>query len=279
MSDPVPATADFDVGGIRVTSLADGVLHESTAVLHGADGMASLPPALVLSINGFLVRTAGTLVLIDTGAGDAMGPDAGRLLASLATAGVAPADIDLILLTHMHPDHIGGLLRPDSTAQFGRARVLAPAQDATVFLDIDIAEGMPDAVKPVFAKARAVQAAYTGRFETFDGSGDGAAELAPGVTPVPLPGHSPGHTGFRIADGGHSLLIWGDVVHVPAIQFGHPEVGMIFDADAARAELTRRDTFAAVAVSGEPIAGMHLDYPGFARVVAEGIGYRLEPAA
>ena len=279
MSDTTPATADFNVGDILVTSLADGVLRESTAVLHGIDGDAAaalLPAAsLVITINAFLVRTADMLVLIDSGAGDSMGPDAGRLVSSLATAGVASDDVELILLTHMHPDHIGGLLRPDGTPQFGRARVLAPAPDATVFLNPAIAESVPDAVKPVFAKARAVQAAYAGRFDTFDGS----AELAPGITPVALPGHSPGHTGFRIADGGYSLLIWGDVVHVPAIQFGHPDVGMIFDADAPLAERTRRDAFAAAAASGEPIAGMHLHHPGFAKVVAEGTGYRFEPSA
>jgi glyoxylase-like metal-dependent hydrolase (beta-lactamase superfamily II) len=254
MSDTTPATADFNVGDILVTSLADGVLRESTAVLHGIDGDAAaalLPAAsLVITINAFLVRTADMLVLIDSGAGDSMGPDAGRLVSSLATAGVASDDVELILLTHMPPD-------------------------ATVFLNPAIAESVPDAVKPVFAKARAVQAAYAGRFDTFDGS----AELAPGITPVALPGHSPGHTGFRIADGGYSLLIWGDVVHVPAIQFGHPDVGMIFDADAPLAERTRRDAFAAAAASGEPIAGMHLHHPGFAKVVAEGTGYRFEPSA
>ena len=279
MSDTTPATADFKVGDVLVTSLADGVLRESTAVLQGIDGDAAaalLPGAsLVVTISAFLVRTADMLVLIDAGAGDAMGPDAGRLVSSLAAAGVAPEEIGLILLTHMHPDHIGGLLRPDGAPQFDHARVLAPAPDAAVFLDSAIAAGVPDAAKPVFAKARVVQAAYAGRFGTFDGP----AELAPGITPVPLPGHSPGHTGFRIANGGRLLLIWGDVVHVPAIQFARPEVGMIFDADAPLAQQTRRDVFAAVAASGEPVAGMHLQYPGFARLVAEGDAYRCEPAA
>ena len=171
MSDTTPATADFNVGDILVTSLADGVLRESTAVLHGIDGDAAaalLPAAsLVITINAFLVRTAGMLVLIDSGAGDGMGPDAGRLVSSLATAGVAPDDIELILLTHMHPDHIGGLLRPDGTPQFApRARPAPRPRTPRSFLDPAIAEGVPDAVKPVFAKARAVQAAYAGRFDT-----------------------------------------------------------------------------------------------------------------
>jgi len=279
MSDTTPATADLKIGDVLVTSLADGVLRESTAVLQGIDGDAAaalLPGAsLVVTISAFLVRTADMLVLIDAGAGDAIGPDAGRLVSSLAAAGVVPEEIGLILLTHMHPDHIGGLLRPDGAPQFDRARVLAPAPDAAVFLDPAIADGVPDAVKPVFAKARAVQTAYAGRFGTFDGP----AELAPGITPVPLPGHSPGHTGFRITDGGQSLLIWGDVVHVPAIQFGHPKVGMIFDADGPLAQRTRRNVFAEMAASGEPVAGMHLQYPGFARIVAEGDAYRCETTA
>ncbi len=281
---PESSQADtYAVGDIMVTGFADGTLHESTAVLHGISGdeatalllAASLPPEPVLDVNAFLIRTAGMLVLVDAGCGDGMGPDAGCVPASLAAAGVAPGDVDLVLLTHMHPDHIGGLLGPDGAARFGRARVLAPAADAAVFLDTAIAESVPDEVKPVFAKARAVASAYAGRFGTFEGAG----EVAPGISPVALPGHSPGHTGFRVTDGGRSLLIWGDVVHVPAIQFARPDVGMIFDADPALAERTRRDAFVAVANSGEVIAGMHMPRPGFARIAAVGDAFRFDAVA
>ena len=281
MPDPSSSAAHHAVGGILVTGLLDGGMHESVSVLRGIEqdaaadllSAASLPAKLAITVNAFLIKSGASLTLVDFGCGDGMGPDAGRALDSLRQTGVAPEDIDLVLLTHMHPDHIGGLLRPDGTAQFARARVMVPAADAAVFLSESIAATVPDPVKPVFAKARAVAAAYAGRFETFEGG----REVAPGITAVPLPGHSPGHTGYRIADGGQSLLIWGDVVHVPALQFGHPEIGMVFDADPGLAELTRREAFAAAAGSGEMVAGMHLPAPGFGRVAATASGFALHP--
>ena len=278
-----PTVATHSVGSMLVTSLADGFLHEGTEVLRGIDGdeaarllgATSQPFRMTLTVNAFLIRNGGRLTLIDAGCGNGMGADAGRLADGLQAAGVAPNEIGLVLLTHMHPDHIGGLLGPDGTARFPRARVLVPSADAAVFLSEQIAATVPDQVKPVFAGARAVATAYAGRFETFDAG----QPVEPGITPVPLPGHSPGHTGYRIADGGQALLIWGDVVHVPELQCARPEVGMVFDADFDLAQRTRRDAFAAAAASGEAVAGMHMPFPGFAHVAEAGQGYALHPIA
>jgi glyoxylase-like metal-dependent hydrolase (beta-lactamase superfamily II) len=268
------------VGDILVTALNDGTLSEDLGVLAGIDGAeatrllvsAFLPPTPVISLSAFLLQTVDSCILIDAGGAD-MTPGTGRLAANLDHAGVAVDDISLILLTHMHPDHIGGLITPDGLAVFPNARLLVPDADAAVFLSTAIAETVPEQVKPVFAKARAVAAAYEGRFERFQD----APDLASGVTAVPLPGHSPGHTGYRVASGGQSLLIWGDVVHVPGLQFSHPEIGMIFDADPALAEHTRRDAFAAAAQGGELVAGMHLPFPCFGHLVPDGSAFRFAP--
>jgi glyoxylase-like metal-dependent hydrolase (beta-lactamase superfamily II) len=269
------------VGDMLVTSLNDGTLNESVGVLRGIKGDAAarvlssafLSPSPVLTVNAFLLQAAGTCILIDAGCGTGMGTEAGRMAANLRHAGIDVGDIGVVLLTHMHPDHIGGLLGSDGDAVFPNARILVPDADAAVFLDPTIAANVPDGVKPVFTKARAVATAYDGRFERF-----GAASALPaGITAVPLPGHSPGHTGYRVASGGQSLLIWADVVHVPGLQFRHPEVGMVFDVDPALAERTRRTTFDEAARSGELIAGMHMPFPGFGHLVAEGSTYGFVP--
>ena len=268
------------IGGFVVTALNDGVLLEGLEVLRGiapADATAVLteafrPPTPVLTVNAFLVQTPTQTVLIDTGCGGRMGPATGRLAANLAAAGVAPEAIDLVLLTHLHPDHVNGLLAADGAAAFINARVMAHSAEAALFLDAAIAETVPDAVKPVFAMARAAIAPYADRFTTFE-----AGELAPGITVVPLPGHSPGHSGFRIADDGQSLLIWGDVAHVPDLQSRRPDVGMVFDADPDLATHTRRAALAQAAASRELVAGMHLLFPGLAHVASDGDGYRLVP--
>jgi glyoxylase-like metal-dependent hydrolase (beta-lactamase superfamily II) len=281
MSEQAPGFYRHRIGDIVVTALNDGVLNESVGVLRGIDGKhaarvlveAFLSPTPVLTINAFLLQSAGTCILIDAGCGTGMGPETGRMAANLHHTGVAPADITIVLLTHMHPDHIGGLLGPDGEALFPNARILVPDADAAVFLDPVIAGNVPDGVKPVFAKARAVAAAYAGRFDRFGT----AATLPAFVMAVPLPGHSPGHTGYRVASGGQALLIWGDVVHVPGIQFSHPEVGMVFDADPELAKRTRRDAFAEAMRTGELIAGMHMPFPGFGHIAAAGSAFAFIP--
>jgi glyoxylase-like metal-dependent hydrolase (beta-lactamase superfamily II) len=268
------------IGEIVVTALNDGVLVETTGVLRGIAPKAAAamlenafrPAALTLTINAFLVQSGGMTVLIDTGCAGKMGPGAGHLAANLAAAGVAPEDVDLVLLTHLHPDHVNGLLTASGEAAFAHARVMAHAADAAVFLSEAVAANVPDEAKPVFAMARAAIAPYGDRFSTFN---DG--EVAPGIAAVPLPGHSPGHCGFRIADGGQTLLIWGDVVHVPDLQAELPDIGMVFDADADLAIATRRRAFADAAATRELVAGMHLLFPGFAHVAVSGEGYRLVP--
>src|SRR5207249_11539918 len=129
-------------------------------------------------------------------------------------------------LSHLHPDHVNGLLTLDGGAAFPKAKVMVHAADATVFLNAEIAQNAPDEAKPVFVMARAAIAPYGDRFDLFEGG-----EVVSGITVIPLPGHSPGHSGFRIQDGGQSLLRWGDVTHVPDLQSRRPDVGVIFDAD------------------------------------------------
>src|SRR6202035_2854822 len=110
--------------------------------------------------------------------------------------------------------------------------------------------------------------AYRAGFSTGAGG-----QSVPGITAVPAPGHTPGHTGWLVASGGDALLIWGDVVHLPGLQFAHPDAGMVFDVDGALAIVTRRRIMDMAATDRLRVTGMHMDFPGFGHVVRSGGAY------
>ncbi|MBU8538900.1 MBL fold metallo-hydrolase [Falsiroseomonas tokyonensis] len=270
------------VGDILVTALNDG--HQD-APLSTMAGIAEAEAAALLhaafrpvprrtAVNGFLVRHGGRVALIDTGCGP-IKPTTGRLAGNLASAGIAPGAVDTLLMTHLHPDHFGGLTGPDGAALYPTAQLRLHAAEHAYWHD-DAAMGRADPARQAafFGGARARLAAYADRTDLFTGG-----EVFPGVTALPLPGHTPGHTGFLIASGGKSLLIWGDIVHVPEVQVARPKATMAVDVDPAQAAETRRRIFDQVATDRQAIAGMHLHFPAFAHLARDGEGFRLVPDA
>ena len=279
----VPGVYHRRVGEILVTALNDGhqdvamstVLgipaEEAAALLHAA----FRPVPRRTTVNCYLIRSAGRVALVDAGCGPAK-PTVGRLADNLAAAGVAPGEIDTVLMTHLHPDHWGGLATPEGVPHFPEAALALHAAEYAYWHDDAEAGKVADPARRqmFFGDARARLAPYRARTTTFTGG-----EVFPGVTAMPLPGHTPGHTGFLIASGGESLLIWGDIVHVQELQVPRPEVTMAVDVDPAQAQATRRRIFDQVATDRLAIAGMHLHFPGFAHLARDGAGYRLVPDA
>lgn len=267
-------------GDTIVTALFDGYLTLPNEALLGigpADAAALLQaarrgPAPRSSVNAFLVQSGGRTVLVDAGAGTKAYPSLGRLHGSLAEAGVSPGDVDALVMTHLHIDHWGGLTTGDGAAAFPRAELVMPAAEAGYWLDAATAAAAPDDAKPRFAGAQAAVAPYRDRMRTFAGS-----EATPGLRAVALPGHTPGHTGYLIEGGGKRLLIWGDVMHVPDVQGPRPEVGIMFDTDPATAVASRRSALDMAVAEDLMVAGMHLHFPAFSRVVRAGDGYALVP--
>lgn len=278
----VPGIYHRRIGDILVTALHDG--HQDVAMatvlgIPGDEAAAMLgdsfrPVPRRTTVNAFLLRHGGRTALVDAGCGPAK-PTVGRLAANLAAAGIAPEAVDTILMTHLHPDHWGGLSE-GGRAVFPRAELLLHAEEHAYWHD-DAAMGrVPDPGRAdlFFGGARRALAPYAARTRTFTGG-----EVFPGVTAVPLPGHTPGHTGFALESGGRSLLIWGDIVHVQELQVPRPEVVMAVDVDPPRAVETRRRLFERVAADRTAVAGMHLHFPALAHLARDGAGYRLVPDA
>jgi glyoxylase-like metal-dependent hydrolase (beta-lactamase superfamily II) len=279
----VPGVFHRRVGDIVVTAVSDGFLDGSLDVLRniGQDEARQIltdnfRPARRTAVNTFLIYSAGRLALVDTGSGNYLQPTAGKLLANLRAAGVDPADIDAVLLTHMHPDHSAGLT--DMTTgkrNYPNAElVLNEREPAYWFDDANVAQGTEREKKLYFQAGREQVTPYKDRWRLFK---DG--DVFPGITAIPRPGHTPGHTTYMVSSGSEQLLIWGDTVHVPEVQTARPEVCMDFDVDKDMAAASRRKVFDMAAADRLLVTGMHLHFPGFAHLVRSGTGYRLIPAA
>lgn len=279
-SRPLPGALRWTLGDLTVTALNDGrsqftldlvtgIPREEAAALQRA---GFRPEAPVGTVNAFLITGAGRApALIDTGYGRSGPETAGRTPAALAAAGVRPEEIETILVSHLHPDHVGGL-SPDGTAAYPNAEIVVHADEAAHWLPDAALAGAPEAAKPFFEGARSAVAPYAGRMREHRGG-----EVLPGITAVHLPGHTPGHCGFRVVSGGQALLMWTDVVHMPAIQFKKPQAGVAFDVDGEQARETRRRIMDEVASEGTLIAGSHLEFPALGYVARDGAGYSFVP--
>ncbi|HEX7381352.1 MAG TPA: MBL fold metallo-hydrolase [Nevskiaceae bacterium] len=263
------------LGQFEVTALSDGTRGmDLSAILRGITPTALqrvlrahfLTEPYPVNFNAFLVNTGKALILVDTGYGRAGGPHLGWLLPHLEAAGYRPDEVDEILITHLHPDHIGGLASAGK-ASFPDATVRVARREADYWLDPDNpASGVVSAALAPYRRA--------GRFQPF---ADGTQTLAEGVQAVPLPGHTPGHTGYLFESDGHRLLAWGDVIHFAAAQFANPDITATFDWNQDQARATRERVLAEAASKGPLIAGAHLPFPGLGHVARDGRGYRWIP--
>jgi glyoxylase-like metal-dependent hydrolase (beta-lactamase superfamily II) len=265
------------IGDIEVTALSDGVLATSIDVVLGMDRaevrrLAGNTDGVRIAVNAFLLKLAGKWALIDAGAGNSMGPTLGKLPEHLRAFGVAPEEIAALFLTHIHPDHSNGLVDDAGRAVFANAELILHEAEARFWLDRDEASGESERIRRNIAKAAVATAPYRSRMRLVRGG-----EAMSGVSAVALPGHTPGHTGWLIASGKESLLIWGDLVHLASVQIARPDTGLVFDVDPQQACATRRRAFDRVAADKLMVAGAHMDFPGFGTIVRKGAGFAFEP--
>jgi glyoxylase-like metal-dependent hydrolase (beta-lactamase superfamily II) len=283
----VAGTYRLKVGTYEVTVLNDGWAPLKAELWSGdAAGAEKLLHAAFLPtgqtdiqptpVNEWLINTGDKLVLIDTGTSNVFAPSLGRLPKSLAAAGVNPADIDDIIITHIHPDHAAGLLTVDKKVAFPNAVIHVNADEYAWWIEGDVK--VPDK-KPFWTGfAEVGRAAFkpyaaAGKVQTFK---DGAT-IAPGITTVSAPGHTVGHTMVRITPSGGDVLFWTDIVHNAALQFPEPERAIVFDLDDKQAIATRRKVMDMAATDRLLIAGTHLPFPGIGHVAKAGTGYAFVP--
>ena len=279
----IPGVYHRKIGDIVVTVISDGYLDGNLEVMRNVDLdkahkvlADAFRPARRTSVNTFLIHSKGRRALVDTGSGNYLQQSAGKVQQNLAAAGIDPASIDTVLLTHMHPDHSAGLTdMSNGKLFFPNAELVMHEKELPHWFD-DSAMSRADerSQKMYFLAGREQVAPYKKQTRLFK---DG--EVFPGVTAVPSLGHTPGHTAYLIASGNDQLMIWGDTVHVPEVQTAFPEAGMAFDTDLAAAAASRKRMFDRVASDGVLIAGMHLHFPAFSRLARDGNAYRLYPEA
>lgn len=271
------------VGDIEVTALSDGTVGLHVDQLLQRTSPQKIKSALArwrlglpveTSVNGYLVNTGSKLVLIDAGAGSLFGPTLGKLVGHLKAAGYAPEQVDEVYITHMHPDHVGGLAA-DGKVVFPNAVVRADQAEADFWLSAANLEAAPKESKGFFQGAQASLKPYVdaGRFKAITDDG----ELVPGVRSVATHGHTKGHRNYVVESQGQKLVLWGDLMHVAAVQFAHPAVTIQFDTDQNAALAQRRKAFAEAAKQGHAVGASHLSFPGIGTLRAEGQGYVFQP--
>ena len=267
------------VGEFTVTAVSDGVLYSNHDVVLGIDKddsarLTGVPygQPLPLDVNSFLIRHNGKLILSDAGTGQGLQPvqqNLGKLPDNLRAIGVEPAAIDIVALTHLHSDHSMGLLDEAGRKVFPNAELMLHEVEAAFWLDRTLQPGDSERIVGNSKKQRALTAPYRDRIRRIK---DG--EVLPGITAMLRPGHTPGHTNWLLQSGGDRLLIWGDIVHVAAVQVPRLDAALIFDVDPDLARATRRQVFDWVADERLTVAGAHLPFPGFGRLERAGQGFQ-----
>jgi glyoxylase-like metal-dependent hydrolase (beta-lactamase superfamily II) len=274
-----PGWYRMKLGSFEVTALSDGtvnlpvdkLLTNITSLL----ARAYLKTPVETSFNGYLINTGSKLVLIDTGAAGLFGPTLGKLVGNLKASGYQPEQVDEVYITHMHPDHVGGLMA-EGKSVFPNATVRADTREGDFWLSPANMEKAPADAKGFFQGAMASLNPYvaSGKFKPFDGE----TELVPGIRAVPARGHTPGHTIYVVESDGNKLVVWGDLMHVAAVQFAMPSATIQFDIDSKAAMPQRQKNYADAAKKGYFVAISHVSFPGIGQLRADGKGYQWLPA-
>ena len=286
-----PGFYRYKVGDYECTSINDGARSfpmpdkwvtnvakdEALAVAEAAympKGMVTVP------FNPQLINTGSKLILIDTGNGVATFEPTkgavGRTLQNLAAAGVDPKSIDIVLISHLHPDHTNGIRALDGSMAFPNAELMVPAKEWEFWMsDENAAKVESDITKNYFANVKKSYAGIESKVTKYDWG----KEVAPGVAALATPGHTPGHTSFAVASGNSKILIQSDVTNIPEFFVRNPDWHVAYDYDPALAQETRHKFYDMAAAEKATVVGFHFTFPSVGHVEKDGNGYRLIPAA
>ena len=278
----------YKVGSYECTSINDGARSfpmPDTFVKNvpkdqalAAAEAAYMPKGMVtVPFNPQIINTGSKLVLIDTGYGPGIAPSVGLLPAGMAAAGIDPKAIDVVVLSHLHPDHINGVKTADGKVAFPNAEIMAPAQDWAFWMSDDNAakaESNP-MMKGYFGNTRKILGDIAGKVTKYEWG----KEVAPGITALATPGHTPGHTSFAVASGSSKILIQSDVTNIPEFFLRNPDWHVAYDVDPIKAAETRHKFYDMAAAEKATVVGFHFQFPSIGHVEKAGTGYRLIPVA
>jgi glyoxylase-like metal-dependent hydrolase (beta-lactamase superfamily II) len=278
----------YKVGAIEITALSDGVwekahdpafirnatVEQTKAALAAAGLTADFVP---IPFTPHLVKIGGQVVLIDTGTGGQTGgPKAGVFMKNLAAAGVDPASVNHIVISHFHADHIFGLMTkaPENKMVFPNAVVYVPSVEYRFWMDPAGIDKLPEARRPLAQRVQEMFPLMKDKLQVFEGD----KEVVPGIRPIDAPGHTPGHTAFHVSSGSDQLIVLGDVTNIPALFVKNPGWQAAFDQDAPTAEATRRKLLDRVVADKTMVTGYHFPFPAAGRIVKDGPSYAFVPA-
>jgi glyoxylase-like metal-dependent hydrolase (beta-lactamase superfamily II) len=277
----------YKVGSIECTSINDGarsfpmpdkfVTNIPKEQALAAAEASYMPKGMVtVPFNPQLINTGKKLVLIDTGNGPVPNAPVGMLMANLVAAGIDPKAIDVVLLSHLHPDHTNGLRTADGGLAFPNAEIMAPSVDWAFWTSEENAAKAPnDIMKNYFANVRKTFAGISDKVTRYEGG----KEVAPGITSISTPGHTPGHTSFAVASGDSTILIQSDVTNIPEFFMKNPDWHVAYDADPELAQKTRHKFYDMASAEKATVVGFHFQFPSVGHVEKDGAGYRLIPTA
>lgn len=276
----------FRIGDAEVTTLFDGhwskphdekfIRNASVEETKAALARAGLSTeAVTIPFTITLVKSGGRTVMFDAGTGAQLAPTAGKLADSMKAAGIDPATIDTIAVTHFHPDHIFGLMAKDTNAPiYPKAEIVVPEAELAWWMDEGVFGKLP---AERHGLARRIQATL-GKWETVRRVKDGA-DVAPGIVAVAAHGHTAGHTTYLVGSGKDQLIVLADITNIPALFARNPGWHVSFDADPVQAEASRRRMFDRAIADGATITGYHYGMPGAGRIEKDGGGYAFVPVA
>jgi glyoxylase-like metal-dependent hydrolase (beta-lactamase superfamily II) len=280
-----PGVYRYTLGDYQLTALYDGIWYlpiddkfvrnASGAQVNEALAAAFLAPSVLpISFTALLVNTGSKLVLIDTGTAGQVTDSAGFMNANLAAAGISPSAIDLILISHFHPDHIDGIKTKDGDKVFANAEILVPEPEWAFWMDDGNMSRASGAVHRYFLNARRIFKDIAKEVRPFKPG----TEVAPGIVSVPAFGHTPGHTAFAIHSGNQSMLAMSDTAREPWLFVRHPEWQPSYDMDGALAAQTRKAMLDRAAADRMLIEAYHFPFPACGHMLKTPTGYELVPA-
>ncbi len=280
-----PGFYRFKVNEIEITLVNDGA---AVRPLEGqfvrnaplADVQQALADAfqptntLTIPFTTAVLNTGQRLVMIDSGNGDVGAPGTGRWMENFRAAGYAPEQVDTIIVSHFHGDHINGIRAKDGAARYPNAGVMVPEAEWAFWMDDAHMASAPEGMKAGFQAVRRVFGPVAKEVQTYAGE----KELVPGLTTMPAHGHTPGHTAFVVASGSDRLLLWSDTTNKPELFVRNPGWHAVFDMDPDMAEATRRRMLDMAAAERMQVAGYHFPFPATGFIAREGLGYDFAPA-